>query len=286
MKLLTNPVLVRMVLVLVAAVFSFIMGWVIVRRMRRSLMDDGQITPLGPATESLLPHTYATVIQQLKQQKHELQSQQQAERRRARTSENISAVVLSNLSCGVMFFSPNGLVRQSNPVAKQILGFASPVGMNARDIFRDAVACDRNAPESPIAEMVENCLREGKSLRRLAATYRTPAGEERTLELTLTRVLSVEGDALGHACLINDQSEIARIQQQQELRGEISAEMALELRNSLATIAGYAQQLAASRDPSLARQLANDIAEESALLDRRIGGFLSEARAARAAAKS
>ena len=286
MKLLTNPVLVRMVLVLAAAVFAFLMGWVMVRRMRRSLVDDSEIAPAGPATESLLPHTYATVIQQLKQQKHELQSQQLAERRRARTSENISAAVLSNLSCGVMFFSPNGLVRQSNPMAKQILGFASLVGMNARDIFRDTAACERNAPGSHVADTIETCLHDGNSLRRLAVTYRTPAGEGRTLELTLTRVLGVEGDALGHACLINDQSEMARIQQQQELRGEISAEMALELRNSLATIAGYAQQLAASRDHNLARQLANDIAEESALLDRRIGGFLSEARAAKAAAKS
>ena len=36
------------------------------------------------------------------------------ERRRAKTSENISAAVLSNLSSGVVFFTPNGLVRQAN----------------------------------------------------------------------------------------------------------------------------------------------------------------------------
>jgi signal transduction histidine kinase len=61
--------------------------------------------------------------------------------------------------------------------------------------------------------------------------------------------------------------------------------MALELRNSLTTIAGYAQQLAASRDAELARQLAADIAAEAARLDRTIGGFLAGARA-RAAAKA
>jgi signal transduction histidine kinase len=53
--------------------------------------------------------------------------------------------------------------------------------------------------------------------------------------------------------------------------------MALELRTSLATISGYAQQLACNRDPEFAQQLATDIAGEAARLDRNIGGFLSEA---------
>ena len=73
---------------------------------------------------------------------------------------------------------------------------------------------------------------------------------------------------LGVACLINDFSELEGIRRQQELHGEISAEMALQLRTSLTTIAGYAQQLADNRDPELAKQLATDIAYEAAHLDR------------------
>ena len=53
----------------------------------------------------------------------------------------------------------------------------------------------------------------------------------------------------------------------------MSAEMALGLRTSLTTIAGYAQQLAANRNPELARQLAADIAAEAAHLDRRLAVF-------------
>ena len=60
--------------------------------------------------------------------------------------------------------------------------------------------------------------------------------------------------------------------------------MALELRTSLTTISGYAQQLAGSRDPDLARQLAADIAAEAARLDRTIGGFLTEKRPRQTAA--
>ena len=115
------------------------------------------------------------------------------------------------------------------------------------------------------------------------AQYLTPAGEERFLYVTVTPVESATGEILGSACLINDQTELAEIRQQQELRGEMSAEMALELRNSLTTISGYAQQLAANHDRDLAPQLAADIAAEAAHLDHTIGGFLAAARAKAAA---
>jgi signal transduction histidine kinase len=51
--------------------------------------------------------------------------------------------------------------------------------------------------------------------------------------------------------------------------------MALQLRTSLATISGYAQQLANNRDPEMAKEIATDIAHEAAQLDRTIGGFLT-----------
>jgi PAS domain-containing protein len=252
-------------------------------------------------------HTYHAVIQQLKQQKHELQSLQVAERRRARTSENISAAVLANLSSGVLFFTPNGLVRQANASAKQILGFASPTGMSAAEIFREAeLISSSQTTYANLAEAVNAGLREKTRFQRLEARYRTPAGKERALDITISPVHAPDSEApgaagpgmagqgvaglgvacLGVACLINDRTEVTEIRRQEELRGELSAEMALGLRNSLTTIAGYAQQLAASREPELARQLASDIAVEAAHLDRTIGGFLAGAKGARAGSKA
>ena len=284
MKLLANPIFLRMALVLVASLFAFAMGWLMVRRMRHSLDDEANLNDALPTPSSFPAQTYSAVIQQLKQQKHELQRMQMADRKRAKTSENISAVLLANLSCGVMFFSTQGLVRQANHAARQMLGFASPLGMNARDIFRQAAPRERGSNRT-IAEFLEHSLREGTSLRQTVVDYQTPAGEDRCLEMTLTMVRGGDGETLGYACLLTDRTDLARIQQQQQLRGELSAEMALDLRNSLATISGYAQQLAVNRDPELARQLAADIAAEAAHLDRTIGGFLVEARAAGATTK-
>ncbi len=277
----------RMALVFVAAGFAFVVGLLLMKRMRRSITEEASFPDAPSAPESFPLHTYHAVIQQLKQQKHELQSSQREERRRAKTSENISAAVLSNLSCGVLFFTPNGLVRQTNGSARQILGFASPVGMSAVEMFRDAeLISASDGVYSNLAEAVDASLRQKSRFRRLEARYRTPAGEERTLDITVSSVHAPDSEVLGAACLIYDRSEMAEIRRQQELRGEMSAEMALGLRNSLTTIAGYAQQLAASRDPGLARQLAADIAAEAAHLDRTIGGFLAGARAARAGSKA
>jgi nitrogen fixation/metabolism regulation signal transduction histidine kinase len=298
-KLLTNPIVLRMALMFVAAGFAFILGLFLMRRIRRSISEDASFSEASAssASESFPLHTYHAVIQQLKQQKHELQSSQVVERRRAKTSENISAAVLSNLSSGVLFFTPNGLVRQANASAKQILGFASPAGMSAAEIFREAELISASETTyANLAEAVNVSLREKTRFQRLEASYRTPAGEERTLDITVSSVHAPDNEApgaagpgvacLGVACLINDRTEVTEIRRQQELRGEMSAEMALGLRNSLTTIAGYAQQLAASRDPELARQLASDIAAEAAHLDRTIGGFLASAKAAKAGLKA
>lgn len=278
--------MVRMALVFVAAGFAFVMGLLLMRRMRRSITEEAAFGDTTVAPESFPLHTYHAVIQQLKQQKHELLSSQREERRRAKTSENISAAVLSNLSCGVLFFTPNGLVRQANGSAKQILGFASPGGMSAAEMFRNAaVISASDGSYSRLAEAIDAGLREKTRFRQLQALYHTPAGEERTLDVTVSSVQAPDSEVLGAACLINDRTEVTQIRRQQELHGEMSAEMALALRNSLTTISGYAQQLAASRDAELARQLAADIAAEAAHLDCKIGGFLASAKAATAGGK-
>ena len=266
MKLLTNPMFVKMAIVLAASAFAFFVAALLMRGLRRSFAEESSLSEITATAEQLPLHTYHAVIQQLKQQKHELLALQQSEHRRAKTSENISAAVLSNLSCGVLFFNANGLVRQANQAAKTILGIASPSGMDARAIFRD---CDA-------LHGVEITLQNGTPLNRMEAEYSTPTGENRVIGVTASSVPAADNSTLGVACLIEDRTQIAGVQRQIELRGELSAEMALALRNSLVTISGYAQQLAQNHDPELAQQLAADIAAEAQHLNQTIGGFLTE----------
>jgi len=275
MKLLTNPMFLKIVLVLFASGFAFMLAVLLMRRVRKSLAEDFSLPETAGSPDQLPMQTYHAVIQQLKQQKHELLALQQAEHRRAQTSESISASVLSNLSSGMLFFGSNGLVRQANQAAKKILGIASPSGMDAEAIFRGTSAgSSLGADSQAVAAGVRAALTQGTPLHKMETEYLTPAGERRVLEVVASRVPATDGSALGVACLINDHTAIAEIGRQIELRGEISAEMALSLRNSLITISGYAQQLAKNGDPDLAKQLAEDIAAEAKHLDHTIGGFL------------
>jgi PAS domain-containing protein len=273
-----------MVVVAVVSGFACWMATLLLRRMRRVLTEESFLVDTAPELEQLPMHTYNAVIQQLKQQKHQLLSEQQVERRRAKTSENISAAVLSNLSSGVLFLASNGLVRTANAAAKTILGFASPAGLSVGEIFREARLSSSPGSQEPLADAVQASLRAASSPRTVEARYFTPSGEQRILEITISPVYTPSGETLGAACLITNKTEIALIQRLQEERGEMSAEMALALRNSLATISSYAQQLAVSRDPAQVRQLAVDIVSEAADLDHTIGGFLAGAKTAKSAA--
>jgi PAS domain-containing protein len=296
-RLLANPLVLPAAMVFAVAAVAFVFGIWMIRGLRKSITEEANLDSAATPTLETLPlHLYNTVIQQLKQQKHELQVQTQVEQRRARTTENFSQAVLSNLSSGVLVFGVNGLVKQANPAAKEILGFHSPSGMSVDDIFRDATVRSsdssavyaRGPADAPgrLAEEINAVLREGSKCRQLEADYTTPASRTIRIAVTISPVPAVDGGLLGAACLISDRSEFERIRHQQELHGEISAEMALELRTSLATIAGYAQQLARNRDPEMAPQLAADIATEASRLDRHIGGFLSDKHSAAASARA
>jgi nitrogen-specific signal transduction histidine kinase len=275
----------RSVFAFLAAGAAFVLAIALMRALRRNIAEEADMgAGTAPTLETLPLHLYNTVIQQLKQQKHELQLQNQAEQRRARTTENFSQAVLSNLSSGVLVFGPNGLVKQANPAARQILGFHSPAGMSAEDIFRDATVSSTKTDATgsgiehsagKLSEEVHAVLLEGSKCRHVEADYVTPAGKQLRVAVTVSAVPASDGNLLGAACMINDRSEFESIRHEQQLQGEISAEMALDLRTSLASIAGYAQQLAHHKDPESAAQLAADIASEAARLNRHIGGFLA-----------
>jgi PAS domain-containing protein len=279
-SLLTNPVLVRMAAVLIAAVAAFVIVLLVSRSLRRHLLE-GEDMHEGLGAENTL-YPYSAIIQQLKQQKFELQHEQQTERRKARTSEQISSAVIAHLPCGVLFIAPNGLVRQANAAAKQMLGFASPLGMSASDIFREAAAFVDPGTRVLVADIVKEAL-HGNVRGPFEAAYVTSNGHERSLSFTLITLGAPSGEALGVACAITDESSEADWRQAQLLRSEVAVEMALHLRTSVATIRECAKQMNTAGDRESAAQLALDISAEAERLEREVGGFLIGRTAARSA---
>ena len=289
MRALANPIVIRMLIGMMAAAFGLAVGIILIRKLRGEIREETAPEPLR-ASNPLFPlETYHAVIERLKEQEKQLQELRRAESERARASENISAALLSNLPSGVLLFNPNGLVQQANPAARNILGFASISGLHARDVFRGARLLNRGAGDSEAApataiNAVQAALREGTSSRRLETEYATPAGEERVLGLTVSPVLSSGGKSLGAACLISDLTEINRLSRQVRMRedlaslGEMSAGIAHEFKNSLATISGYAQMLTAEEQLEVVHDFARKIESETGNLARVVTDFLAFAR--------
>src|SRR5450432_67724 len=136
-KILVSLLFVRMAIVAGSAMAAFVLGLVVGLLRRQMVEGSGIKEDLGPENGNAL-YPYTAVIQQLKQQKFALENEQQVQRRRAKTSEHITASMIAHLPCGVLFVAPNGLVKQANAAARQMLGFASPLWMSVAELFREA----------------------------------------------------------------------------------------------------------------------------------------------------
>jgi len=290
-NVLTNPIVLKMMIAFIIAVMVFILAVVWIRGLRREILEGSRIGEERPAAQGDIAFSLAAyngVIQKLKEQENELQRLRQSERGRAATSESVSEAVLSNLASGVLLFANTGMVRQANPSARAILGFGVLFGMHARDIFRRVSAVRREGmgettPDA-LVEAIDQCLRHGLPFRRIEADYQTPAGERRVLGITVSPVRGTQGEALGAACLISDLTEITDMAQQMRMHesmaalGEMSAGIAHEFKNSLATISGYAQMLTRENDATTTQQFAGKIVGETQNLTRVVTDFLNFAR--------
>lgn len=225
MRVLANPVFMHGAVVLFCASFAFLLGMMFMRLLRKSIQEEADLSSDSPALEALPLNVYNTVIRQLKQQQDELKVQTRAEQQKSRASENFNQAVLANLSCGVLSVGKNGLVKSSNPAAKQILGFASPVGMSLKDIFREA-AIEKESIEGPasevglepvpVAEQFESVVRSAETRREIEAGYQTPSGELRDLSITVVPMRGPDSTVNGAACLIYDVSELKMLRREAE----------------------------------------------------------------------
>jgi PAS domain S-box-containing protein len=288
-KLLTNPIFMRMAGTLVIAIGAVLFFIWIIRRLRAQLTESMEERPAQSSNTDFTLAAYQGVIQKYKEQERELARVRDEERQRAASTEKVNTAVLSQLPSGVILFNRLGLVQQANPAAKGIFGYASPLGLHARDLFKgiSALRSSEASAESGSAAMMQilhGCIANGQAAQRLEADYLTPKGEARVLGITLSPVRDPQGGTLGVACLTSDLTEITDLARQMRLRedlallGEMSAGIAHEFKNSLATISGYAQMLRQDSDAATVQNFSAKIADETANLTRVVTDFLNFAR--------
>src|SRR5262249_50438001 len=109
-------------------------------------------------------------------------------------------------------------------------------------------------------------------------------GDVRQLGVTISPIRKESGDISGVICLLTDLTELASLQKQMQLKenlaalGELSAGIAHEFKNALATISGYAQMIQFEASNPEAAECAKKILEQTQNITRVVTEFLKYAR--------
>ena len=242
------------VITLVVSVPSILLlpRWLL--RPYRQLVDEAERAPVESSarertrdeTEFVL-ETFQEVVSQLRAKQRELESLSARAAARAATAEQFSERVVASLPSGLLAFNAEGRSTVVNTPARAILGLD---GARDEEDFRALLAC---APE--LVGLVERCLRTGETYRREEVTATTPAGRARRLGVTVARKRNLES------------------------LGEMSAGLAHEFKNALATLHGYAQLLQNTKMEEGARASATSaLLQEVRGLSEMVTSFLNFAR--------
>lgn len=212
------------------------------------------------------------VIAQMKEQEKELNDLRRAAEQRAKESARISENIIREMPSGLMVFNREGFITAANPAVRTMLG----VDTWSRRRYPEILG-----PQSNLAAHIRECLATGKTTTRETIEFATPRGEVRLLGMSLSSFHGTSGELDGAVCLLSDLTETRQLQEQVRLKehlaalGTMSAGIAHEFKNSLATISGYAQLLRDGKLSEADRDCAEKIVAEIRSLTRVVTDFLA-----------
>jgi two-component system sensor histidine kinase HydH len=257
-------------------------GWLIFSVIRRVFKDSREsqsqnmdAAPRVDNSAAFMTASMQGVIRKLREQEKELERLHRVEKERAEHTERLSEEVTRNMPAGLVMVNAQGIVASANPAAEQVLGVR---GLGYR---RYSEVLGEN---SELTQLVGQCLAQGKIFRREQVDHKTPSGETRRLGVTISPVRSVDEKISGTICLLSDLTELAALQEQMELKknlaalGELSAGIAHEFKNALATISGYAQMIRSESSDSEISDHAERILEQTRNITHVVTEFLKFAR--------
>jgi len=254
-------------------------GIVLIRKLfQNSPQRNGGNLDSVPRTENasaFMAASMQAVIQKLKEQEKELERLHREQRDRADLTERLSEEVTRNMPAGLLVVNAQSIITSANPAAEQTLGQR---GLGYRR-FSEALG-----ERSDLSRLISDCLHTGKIFRREQIEHRDAAGDIRQLGVTISPIRKEAADISGVICLLTDLTELASLQKQMQLKenlaalGELSAGIAHEFKNALATISGYAQMIQFEASNPEPADYAEKILEQTRNITRVVTEFLKYAR--------
>jgi len=196
---------------------------------------------------------------------------------RAEASERLSDEIIASLTSGLLVVDGDHTVKSLNPAGRRLLG------MPDADSHKD-VSQVLSGAAAPLARVIEECLTGGQPIRRRQVEMGTGGDAATHLGVSVSPI--GQGAAHGAICLFSDLTDIVALEEQLRLKdalaqvGELTAGIAHEFRNGLATIHGYARLLDLDRLPSDVWPYVQGIRDETELLGAVVRNFLNFAKPA------
>jgi len=231
------------------------------------------------------------VIERLRTQEKELARLHMLAQERAQQSERLTEEVTRNMPTALLLISAAGTISSTNPAAEEALGIK---------FLRYRAYQEILGPDSGLTKMLRECLHAGQTFERNEVEHITPAGESRRLGVTISPIYQPTRPALhrrattpprreeqkisGALCLMSDLTELTALQKQIRWKenlaalGEMSAGIAHEFKNALATISGYAQMIRNESGPGDTRESAEKILDQTRALTHVVTEFLRFAK--------
>lgn len=189
-------------------------------------------------------------------------------------------VIMRSMGAGLIALDPAHVVTAINPAAEALTGLSrgEAIGRPWTALFGEAVSLGR----------VEAAIREAPTAPpRRETTLHRPDGGQVPVRMTFSTLRSADGEPLGLVAVCEDLSEIremeARMRQADRLAtlGRMSANIAHEIRNPLASLTGAVEALRGETMTEDERSRLGDIVQhESHRLNGIIKSFLEYARPA------
>ena len=202
-----------------------------------------------------------------------LRAQEQAMSARAAASERLSHQIVESLTAGLLVVDGAGRVEILNPAARRLLDIAAdPVGMSYDLLLQDA---------APLRDVITEGLRGANPIVR--RSIQIPANGPASHFGVSVSPLGT-GQDHGVICLFSDLTNVVELEEQLRLKetlarlGELTAGIAHEFRNGLATIHGYSRLLDPAALPPPYRPYVEGIRQEADTLGQVVTNFLNFAR--------
>jgi PAS domain S-box-containing protein len=203
-----------------------------------------------------------------------IKAEERAMSARAAASEQLSALVFDSLTAGLVVVDASERVRIVNPAATRMLGLEeASAGAPYRDLLADA---------SALADVVAEGLRTQTAIVRRSVHVRC-GGRSWHFGVTVSPFGALSS-APGIMCLFSDLTTIVELEEQLQLKealarlGELTAGIAHEFRNGLATIHGYSRLIDPVVLPAKYRPYVEGIRQETDTLGKVVTNFLAFAR--------